>query len=70
VAGGAHCAGVAADMACLLCMMMSQLRHADVIYIRVSHMGRVIWYSGRVSHPGEEDAWGASARVGRRLAGE
>jgi hypothetical protein len=37
-------------MACLLCMMMSQLHHADVIYIRVSHMGRVIWYLGRVSH--------------------
>jgi len=29
--------------------MMSQLHHADVILIRVSHMGRVVWYSGRVS---------------------
>jgi hypothetical protein len=51
-------------------MMMSQIRHADIINIRVSHMGRVIWYSGRATHPGEEDAWGASARVGKRLAGE
>jgi len=51
-------------------MMMSQIRHADIINIRVSHMGRVIWYSGQATHPGEEDAWGASARVGKRLAGE
>jgi len=51
-----------ADMTCLLCMMMSQLCHADVIYIRVSHMGRVIWYSGRVNSSG----W--RRRVGRVCA--
>jgi hypothetical protein len=28
---------------------MSQLHHADVILILVSHVGRVVWYSGRVS---------------------
>jgi len=30
-------------------MLMSLLCHDDVIHIRVSHMGRVNWYSGRVS---------------------
>jgi len=43
-------------------MMTSQLRHADVIIIRVSHVGRV-------SPSGEEDEWGPSARLGKRLAG-
>jgi hypothetical protein len=38
--------------ACLLCMMTSQLCHADIILIRVSHMGRVNWYFGRVSPSG------------------
>ena len=53
-------------------MMMSLLRHDDVIIIRVSHVGRVNWYSGRVSPSGEEDAcdaWRASVRVGSNLAG-
>jgi hypothetical protein len=53
-------------MACLLCMLTSQLHQVDVILvmqlcmltpqlhdddiiiIRVSHMGQVNWYSGRV----------------------
>jgi len=48
--------------ACLLCMLMSLLRHADVIIIRVSHMGRVNWYSGRVSPSGRR------RRVGRVCA--
>jgi len=47
------------SMACLLFMMMSLLRHADVINIRASHMGRVNWYSGRVNSSG----W--RRRVGR-----
>ena len=38
--------------ACWLCMMTSQLRHADVILIRVRHVGRVNWYSGWVSPSG------------------
>jgi hypothetical protein len=40
--------------------------HADVILIRV------IWYSGRVCHSGEEDAWlacGALVRMGNHLSG-
>jgi hypothetical protein len=36
----------------VLCMMMSRLHHADVILIRVSHVGRVNWYSGWVSPAG------------------
>ena len=63
---------VAADMACLLCMLTSQLCHADVILIRVSLVGRDIWYSGRVCHSGEEDAWlacGSLVRVGSLLSG-
>ena len=28
-------------------MLMSLLHHDDVIIIRVSHMGRVNWYSGQ-----------------------
>jgi len=35
--------------ASLLCMMTSQLCHADIITIRVRHVGRVVWYLGRVS---------------------
>jgi len=60
------------DMACQLCMLTSQLCHADVILIRVSLVGRVIWYSGRGCHSGEEDAWlacGALVRVGSLLSG-
>ena len=52
VAGGSHYADVSADMACQLCMLTSQLCHADVILIRVSLVGRVIWYSGRVCPSG------------------
>ena len=37
------------SLVCLLCMLTSQLCHADVIHIRVSHVGRVNWYSGRVA---------------------
>jgi len=37
------------SLACLLFMMTSLLRHADVILIRVNHIGRVNWYSGRVN---------------------
>jgi hypothetical protein len=33
-------------------MLMSLLCHADVIIIRVNQMGRVNWYSGRVSPSG------------------
>ena len=36
--------------------------HADVIHIRVSHMGRVNWYSGRVNSSGRR------RRVGRVCA--
>jgi len=50
------------SLACLLCMLMSLLRHADVIIIRVSHVGRVNWYSGRVSPSGRR------RRVGRVCA--
>jgi len=57
----------------LLYMLMSQLHqddvipgmstvHADIIFIRVSHMGRVNWYSGRVSPSGRR------RRVGRVCA--
>jgi hypothetical protein len=58
------------SLACLLFMLTSLLRHADVIL-----SGPVTWVGStgiRVgsTHPGEEDAWGASARVGRRPAGE
>jgi hypothetical protein len=56
-------------MACQLGMMTSHVRHDDVILIRVMHMGWIIWYSSRVCHSGEEDAWGASARMGRFLVG-
>jgi hypothetical protein len=35
-----------AGMACQLCMLTTQLCHANVTLIWVSHMGRVIWYSG------------------------
>jgi hypothetical protein len=59
-------------MACQLGMLTSQLCHADVILIRVNLVGRVIWYSGRVCHSGEEDAWlacGALVRVGILLSG-
>jgi hypothetical protein len=45
------------SLACLLCMLTSQLCHADVIHIRVSHVGRV-------------SPSGRRRRVGRRLAGE
>jgi hypothetical protein len=41
-----------ADMACQLCMMSQWLCHDDVILIRVSHVGQVVWYSGRVSPSG------------------
>jgi hypothetical protein len=50
------------SLACLLCMLTSQLCHADVINIRVSHVGRVNWYSGRVSPSGRR------RRVGRVCA--
>ena len=40
------------SLACLLRMMTSQLRHVDVIIIRVRHVGWVVWYSGRVSPSG------------------
>ena len=53
------------SLACLLCMLTSQLCHADVINIRVSHMGRVNWYSGRVSPSGRRRR---VARVGRVCA--
>jgi len=33
-------------------MLTSQLCHAEVILIRVSHVGRINWYSGRVSPSG------------------
>jgi len=38
--------------ACWLCILASWLRHDDVILIRVWHVGRVVWYSGRVSSSG------------------
>jgi len=57
-------------MACLLCMLTSQLCHADVINIRVSHMGWVNWYSGRVSPSGRRRRVGRVCARGRRLAGE
>jgi hypothetical protein len=41
-----------ADMACQLCILMSQLHHANVIFIWVSHVGQVVWYSGWVSPSG------------------
>jgi hypothetical protein len=47
------------SLACLLCMMTSQLCHADIIIIRVSHIGQVNWFSGRVS------PFGRRRRVGR-----
>jgi len=47
------------SLTCLLFMLTSLLRHSDVINIRVSHMGRVNWYSGRVNPSG----W--RRRVGR-----
>jgi hypothetical protein len=54
------------SLACLLCMLMSLLRHADVIIIRVSHMGRVNWYSGRVSPSGRRSRVWRVARVWAR----
>jgi hypothetical protein len=50
------------SLACLLCMLTSQLCHSDVIHIQVSHVGRVNWYSGRVSPSGRR------RRVGRVCA--
>jgi hypothetical protein len=50
------------SLAYLLFTLMSLLHHADVINIRVSHMGRVNWYSGRVNSSG----W--RRRVGRVCA--
>jgi hypothetical protein len=50
------------SLACLLFTLTSLLRHADVIHIRVSHMGRVNWYSGRVNSSGRR------RRVGRVCA--
>jgi hypothetical protein len=57
--------------ASLLCMMTSQLCHPDIITIRVRHMGRVVWYLGRVgsAHPGEDDAWRASMHVANHPTG-
>jgi hypothetical protein len=67
-----------ADMACLLCMMTSSLHHADVIMghaycacwrhnyviiIRVWHVSRVVWYSGRVSPSGRRRRVWRVARV-------
>jgi hypothetical protein len=49
--------------ACLLCMLMSLLRHDDIIIIRVSHMGRVKWYSSRVSPSGRRRRVRHVARV-------
>ena len=50
------------SLTCLVFMMTSLLHHADVILIRVSHMGRVNWYSGRVNSSGRR------RRVGRVCA--
>ena len=58
------------------CMLMSSLHKVDVILCMLLFLCMLL-YSGRSTgirvgstHPGEEDAWGASVRVGRRLAGE
>jgi hypothetical protein len=51
------------SLTCLLCMLMSQLHHDDVINIRVSHIGRVNWYSGRVSPSGRRRCVWRVARV-------
>jgi len=37
---------------CWLCILASWLRHDNIILIRVWHVGRVVWYSGRVSSSG------------------
>ena len=50
------------------------VHHVTVHYATVHHVTvHMVGSTGiRVgsTHPGEEDAWGASARLGRRLAGE
>jgi len=53
--------------ACLLCILMSLLCHADIIIIQVSHMGRVNWYSGRVSPSGRRRRMWRVARVASNL---
>jgi hypothetical protein len=50
-------------MAYQLCMLTACLRHDDVILIRVWHMGRVNWYSGRVSPSGRRRRVWRVARV-------
>jgi len=70
-----------ADMACYCtCWCHNYIRMtsslACLLYMLTSSLsGSVTWVGStgiRVgsTHPGQEDAWGASARVGRRLAGE
>jgi hypothetical protein len=67
----------------LLYMMMSQLLHANVIpdmstvdVMLTSSLSESVTWVGSAgiwvgsTHPGEEDAWGASAHVGKCLAGE
>jgi len=55
-----------ADMVCQLCMLAPCLRHDNVILIRVWHVGRAVWYSGRVSPSGRRRrVW----RVASNLAG-
>jgi len=49
--------------------------HNNYVMLTSSISGSVTWVGSTgilvgSAHPGEEDAWGASARVGRRLAGE
>jgi hypothetical protein len=43
--------------------MTSQLRHVDIIIIRVRHVGQVVWYSGRVSPSGRRWRVWRMARV-------
>jgi len=48
---------------CWLCILPSWLCHDDVIIIRVWHVGRVVWYSGRVSPSGRRRRVWRVARV-------
>ena len=74
VAGGFHCADVAADWALTWHAYYACCCH-NYVMLTSSISGSVTWVGStgiRVgsAHPGEEDAWGASARVGKRLVGE
>jgi len=85
VAGGSHCADVSADWSLTWHATCACWHHNYIMLMPSCHAYCACWHhnyvmqtsliSGSVTwvgsaHPGEKDAWGPSARVGRRPAGE